>query len=93
MKRSIFCILLFISFSVKAQEIKATASSAVPKNTVYFVEGKVADSLSLSKLSQAAISSVSFIKRDTIVSAKKYEAQVFVLLKKDSSAGPPKNNK
>ena len=93
MKKSIFSILLFISVSVKAQEIKATASSSVPSNTVYFVEGKVADSLSLSKIQPSAISAVSIIKRDTIVSAKKYVAQVFVLLKKDTSAGPPKNNK
>lgn len=93
MKINFFILSLVITSLASAQEIKVTATSAVPKNTVYFVEGKITDSLSLSKINPSSIASVNVVKRDTTVDFKKYDAQIFVLLKKNASVGPPKNNR
>lgn len=84
--RYFFTVLFFSPFiSAYSQEIKTTQSSAIKGQLVYFVNGKYADSISVRKILPDSILSVKTIKRDTLINSKKFDTQIFVTLKKNTS--------
>lgn len=81
MKKLIILVLTLFSINVVAQEVKSEQSSSLPKDVAYFINGRLYLGNDLTKIPQDSILSVNVIRRDTTISQKRYEAQIFVLLK------------
>ncbi|KAI9550172.1 hypothetical protein GHT06_003544 [Daphnia sinensis] len=75
-------LMLSIGLFTKAQEVKKTQESSVPENVAYIVDGKFMKDSDLSKITADQIESVNVIKRDTLIDNRRYDAQLFVRLKK-----------
>lgn len=82
MRLPLCLFFLWLSTSGYSQEVKTTQASSVSGAIAYFVHDKFTDSVAVQRIVSDSIQAVKVIKRDTTVQNRKYNAQIFVELKR-----------